>query len=82
MKPYLCPNCKTNRSRFNRIKQVATSIKLDPRSGQVISECNPDQLAVYHVDYRGPEYKVQCGACGTIEDEQSFLSYAENNPLA
>ncbi|WP_082232283.1 DNA alkylation repair protein [Halobacillus massiliensis] len=81
MKPYLCPNCKTNRSRFNRIKQVSTSIQLDPRSGEVISECSNGQLASYHMDYQGPEYKVQCGACGLIEDERTFLSFAEHNPL-
>ncbi|WP_371925002.1 DNA alkylation repair protein [Halobacillus sp. A1] len=64
------------------IKQVSRSIKVDPRSGEMISECSSDQLAVYHVDYKGPEYKVQCGACGLIEDEISFQRFAEHNPLS
>lgn len=75
--PYLCPNCKSNRTRFNIIEQVAKSVKVDPQNGEVIQEYT-DNLDPFHVPYRGPEYKVQCGVCGLIEDERLFVKRAQN----
>ncbi|MDP4162537.1 MAG: DNA alkylation repair protein [Bacillota bacterium] len=64
--PYRCPNCKTNRSRFNLIQQVAHSVKIDPQSGNVIQQYTQEDLEPFHMPYRGPEMKVQCATCGLV----------------
>ncbi|MEH7346771.1 DNA alkylation repair protein [Bacillus sp. JJ1532] len=75
--PYCCPNCKTNRSRFNIIRQVPQSVKLDPHTGEIVEEFTNDNLSPFHMAYKGPEIKVQCGSCGLVEDERTFIKFGE-----
>ena len=73
--PYLCPNCKSNRTRFNIIEQHVKSVKLDPQ--QKVEELEQSSLDPFHISYKGPQYKIQCGICGSIEDELSFVKRAQ-----
>lgn len=75
--PYRCPNCKTNRSRFNLIQQIPRSVKKDPQTGNIIEEYTQEELSPFHTPYSGPELKVQCAACGLIEDEKTFIKFGE-----
>lgn len=76
--PYRCPNCKTNKTRFNLIKQVPQSVKLDPQTGEIMQEYESGNLDPFHIGYSGPEYKIQCGVCGLIETEIMFIKFGES----
>lgn len=78
---YLCPNCKTNRSRFNLIEQIATPVKVDPVSGDLTNAYTNANTDAFHVPYQGPALRVQCGVCGLIEDEHTFIQFAKYDPL-
>jgi hypothetical protein len=77
-KPYRCPNCKTNRTRFNMISQVPQPVKLNPQSGEIVEQYSNDQLEPFHLPYKGPELKIQCAACGLVEDEKTFAKFGES----
>lgn len=77
MKPMLCPNCKTNRTRFHFIEQHPKAVKLNPQTGEIEQEYANESLEPFHLPYRGPSYRVQCGVCGLIEDAEMFIQRAK-----
>ncbi len=77
--PYCCPNCKTNRSRFNVIEQPPIYVKLDPHSGSIVNLFSVDLLEAFHLPYNGPGIRVQCASCGLIEDEKTFIAFGLRN---
>ena len=77
--PYRCPSCKTNRTRFNIIQQLSQSVKLDPASGEVVEQYESGELQPFHLAYNGPDKKIQCAACGLVEDEMTFKKFGESN---
>ena len=74
---YCCPNCRTNKTRFNLIQQVPIPIKKSPASGEIIEQYSNDSLSPFHLAYNGPELRVQCAACGLIEDEKTFTAFGK-----
>ena len=54
---------------------------MDPRSGDVVEEYTNDTLDAFHAAYNGPQKRIQCGACGLVEDETMFVRHAESNKL-
>ncbi|MCU9595747.1 DNA alkylation repair protein [Caldibacillus thermolactis] len=77
--PYRCPNCKTNKTRFNFIKQVPEFVKVDPETGEVLEIYDNTQLDPFHLPYNGPDIKIQCAVCGLIEDEKMFAKFGESS---
>lgn len=74
--PLCCPNCKTNRTRFNVIKQTATSVKVNPETGTIEKQYESGEEEPFHITYNGPPAKIQCASCGLIENERTFQSFA------
>lgn len=77
---YLCPHCKTNRTRFNLIEQVSKPVKMDPVTGEIIEEYGEGIPDPFHHPYQGPVHKVQCAVCGIVSEEDLFVNAARNNP--
>ncbi|GED55582.1 hypothetical protein EDM54_25465 [Brevibacillus borstelensis] len=77
-KPYLCPTCKSNRMRFTVIEQTPRYVRLDPQSGELVAELSKDELDTFHQPYKGESYMIQCGICGTTEQEERFIKMAEH----
>ncbi|WP_062104867.1 hypothetical protein [Bacillus niameyensis] len=75
--PYCCPNCRTNRSRFNIIEQVAQPVRLDPQTGEIIEAFDGLSPGPFHTQYNGPDKRIQCGVCGLIEEERTFIKFGE-----
>ncbi len=76
---YRCPNCKTNRTRFNVIEQVAYAAKFDPDTGEMVERYETEEEAgPLHKFYDGPKRRLQCAVCGVNEQEEMFIKFGES----
>ncbi len=71
--PYFCPNCRSNRIKFNVISNFSRSILKDAVSGAVVEESEAQQMAQ-------SEPEIQCRVCGFIGNEMRFVRQAEREP--
>ncbi|BCJ88196.1 DNA alkylation repair protein [Effusibacillus dendaii] len=78
--PYLCPACRTNRTKFAVIEQVPQYVKLDPDTGNTVELLDAASIDPLHIPYKGSLRRVQCGVCGLLDDEQTFAATARNHP--
>lgn len=72
-KPYFCPNCRSNRVKFNVISSTYQRFMKDAVSGEVMSIEEP-QL----VDEQ--EATIQCLVCNFTGNEMRFIKQAEREP--
>ncbi|WP_018130412.1 hypothetical protein [Effusibacillus pohliae] len=78
--PYLCPNCRSNRTRFAILEQVPQYVKMDPETGEILEHYEQGELEPFHLPYQGTRRRVACGACGLVEDEKTFIALAQTQP--
>ncbi|MGO0060770.1 hypothetical protein ACTID9_12285 [Brevibacillus fluminis] len=76
--PYMCPTCKSNRMRFTIIQQQPQYVRLHPQTGEVVNMLAQEELDAFHQPYRGDQFLVQCGVCGTTESEERFVKMAQH----
>lgn len=72
-KPYFCPNCRSNRVKFNVISKTSTRIQKDAISGEVMSMDEPQAVS-------DQEETIQCLVCSFIGNELRFIKQAEREP--
>ncbi|MHC0621052.1 hypothetical protein ACYE8R_30420 [Paenibacillus sp. M.A.Huq-82] len=72
-KPYFCPNCRSNRVKFNVITSYSQSFVKDALSGSITEFKEPDAIAE-------PEPTIQCLVCSFTSNEMRFVKQAEREP--
>ena len=72
-KPYFCPNCRSNRVKFNVVTTYTQSFMKDASTGWVSVTDEP--LAVEE-----HEPNIQCRVCGFTGNELRFIKQAEREP--
>jgi len=74
-KPYFCPNCRGNRTKFRLITRNAQHIQKDAFDGSVKEMGNLDSFITEQGDT-----EVECLACNYIGYEMMFIKAAEREP--
>ena len=72
-KPYFCPNCRSNRTKFMRITSYAEPLFKDAVTGEIREMKEPQPV-------EESEPTVSCVVCGFSGNEQRFVKQAEREP--
>lgn len=70
-RPYQCPICHDNRTRFTFIYKLAQDVQLDPETGDVVYEA--DELEAILRPDGLPDLEVRCKACNYTSSERAFI---------
>ncbi|GFR37748.1 hypothetical protein PRECH8_10440 [Insulibacter thermoxylanivorax] len=72
-KPYYCPNCRSNRVKFNIISSTCQRMIKDAITGEVLALEEPEALPQ-------EEATIQCLVCQFMGNEMRFIKQAEREP--
>lgn len=72
-KPYFCPNCRSNRVKFNIISSSSQRVMKDALTGEVMSMEEPQEMA-------DTEATIQCLVCNFVGNEMRYIRQAEREP--
>ncbi|RKN86535.1 hypothetical protein [Paenibacillus ginsengarvi] len=72
-KPYFCPNCRSNRTKFRIMSTSSQSFMKEAVSGTItqMSESVTEEI---------PEPMIGCLVCGFIGNEMRYVKQAEREP--
>ena len=76
--PYFCPQCRSNRVRFQVINKFSQPVHMDPRTGEIKERIGEPHLVTKD---GAPEVEVHCEVCSYTAGETLFTAAARNNPL-
>ncbi len=74
-KPYFCPHCRSNRTKFRLIHKNAFEVQKNAFDGSIISQ----GIEEPYVSISG-EYEVECLVCHFVGYESMFIKAAEKEP--
>ncbi len=72
-KPYFCPNCKSNRIKFNVIASTTRRFLKDALTGSILEMEEPQTV-------QEQEPVVECLVCHFVGNEMRFVKQAEKEP--
>lgn len=74
-KPYFCPQCRGNRTKFRVIQRISQEIKKDAFDGDVVSMGQEEPYETVQGDT-----EVECLVCHYVGYETMFVKAAEREP--
>lgn len=69
-KPYFCPNCRSNRVKFNMIQKTSQSMMKDAMTGDIVEIEEP-------MIVEEAEPIIECRVCSFNGNEMRFIKQAE-----
>lgn len=72
-KPYFCPNCRSNRIKFQVMTSYSERILKNAMSGEITERDEPMPVP-------DDEAVIQCGVCDFVGNEMRFIKQAEREP--